>query len=77
MVVVTPDSDEDEKAAPITRPSAKLCRLSPTRIIIANKLMVLPKEPNKGVRSINRALTTHCMEFFNPIHPRGSQIASD
>lgn len=70
--MVTPDSNEEEKAVPITRPSAKLCRLSPTSIMIANKLTVLPKEPNEGMRSINKELQTswvpsHPSTF--PIHP--------
>lgn len=43
-VVVTPVSVEDENAAPITKPSAKLWRLSPTRTIIANKLIFLPQK---------------------------------
>lgn len=52
-VVVTPVSVEDENAAPITKPSAKLWRLSPTRTIIANKLIFLPqkRKTNKQIKS--------------------------
>jgi hypothetical protein len=69
--VVTPDSNEEEKAVPITRPSAKLCRLSPTRIIMANKLMVLPIEPEEELRSINKVavMSSHCSLISKHLSP--------